>query len=309
MSRPRVVVTEPLHAEALAWLRERCDVVEVQFEDGPALREAIADADGLVVRTYTRVDETLLGLAPNLKVVGRAGVGVDNIDVEACRRRGVRVVNTPEANTTAVVEYIWSQIFEVVRPIQPLTHALPPAQWRTLRDQSLAERELSEMTLGIWGLGRIGKAVARVAERLMGRVLYHDLLEIPPAERCGAAPVTREELTTTSDILTIHVDGRAENRNLIDDRICSSLRRDVVLVNVSRGYVVEPAALARFLRANPAARAIIDVHEPEPIRSDSPLLGLPNAKLTAHVAAATKRAKVNMSWVVRDVCAALAKSQ
>ncbi len=307
--RHRIVITEPLHPDALAWLRERCEVVEVKFEDAAALAEALQTADGLVVRTYTQVNEELVTQAPRLKVVGRAGVGLDNVDVEACRGRGVQVVSTPEANTTAVVEYVFAQVFAVVRPLTPLTGALPASQWRALRDSSITPRELSEMTLGILGLGRIGKAVARVGETLFGRVIYHDLVEIPERERLGAAPVSREELLRESDVLTIHVDGRASNRNLIDSTVCALLRPDVIFINASRGFVVDAATLALFLKANPKATAMLDVHEPEPIRADYPLLGLPNAKLFPHIGAATARAKANMSWVVKDVWAALEGSE
>lgn len=303
--RPRIVITEPLQPEAVAWLRERCDVIEIPFEDEASLSEALQDADGLIVRTYTRVNEQLLNETTRLRVVGRAGVGLDNIDLEACAAWGVQVVHTPEANTTAVVEFVFAQLFSVLRPLRPLECALEAEAWRALRDASITPREMSDMTLGIVGFGRIGKAVAHVGEALFGRVIYHDLIEIPEAERGAATPVSYDELCASSAALTVHVDGRLSNRGLLSADAFAKMKPDVVFINASRGFVADAPALAAFLKANPNATAMLDVHEPEPFASDYPLLGLPNAQLFPHIGAATARAKANMSWVVKDVWAAL----
>lgn len=305
MGHPVVLITEPLDAEALAWLGERCDITHCQSADPASLNVALAQADALIVRTYTRVDGAMLDRAPKLRVVGRAGVGVDNIDLEACKARGIAVVNTPQANTSAVVEYVFAMIFSVLRPVARVESAIPEDEWRRWRDELITQRELSELTLGILGLGRIGKAVARVGVALADRVIYHDLVEIPEEVRAGAEPVSRERLLGESDILTIHVDGRASNRHLIDAPALASVKQDVLVINASRGFVVDAVALSAFLREHPRASAILDVHDPEPIGADSPLLGLPNAILTPHIGAATRRAKRNMSWVVKGVWEAL----
>ena len=309
MSRPSVVITEPLNNDAVAWLAERCDVVFANSDVSAELDEALATAQGLVVRTYTRVDKSLLARAPILRVVGRAGVGLDNIDRDACAARNIAVVSTPDANTTAVVEYIWSLIFKVVRPVSPVTWALTSQEWRMVRDSTLASRELSQMTLGVLGLGRIGSAVARVGSTLMGRVIYHDLLDVPPDQRAGAEAVSRDELLAHSDILTIHVDGRPTNRRLIGADECALLKPDVLFINTSRGFVVDAGALATFLKTHADARAILDVHDPEPFGADYPLFDLRNATLFPHIASATVHAKENMSWVVRDVWRELSSQQ
>ncbi|RMH25933.1 MAG: 3-phosphoglycerate dehydrogenase, partial [Planctomycetota bacterium] len=301
MGRPVVAITEPLDEDAAAWLADRCEVVLAPCGDDGALGAALERADALIVRTYTRVDAALLARAPRLRVVGRAGVGLDNIDLRACRTRGVEVVHTPGANTAAVVEFVWSAVFASVRPIDPLERALPADAWRARRDTGLAPRELAGLTLGVLGLGRIGSAVARVGGTLMGRVIYHDLREIPATQRAGAEAVSRDGLLAESDILTVHVDGRASNRGLIGAGACARLRPEVIFINTSRGFVVDRPALAAFLRANPEARALLDVHDPEPIPPGDPLWGLPNARLTAHVAAATVPAKRAMSRVVERV--------
>lgn len=303
---PRVLVSEELSASALAWLRERCELECVRFDAGAEFDAALSRAHGLVVRTYTRVSEDVLDRAPRLRVVGRAGVGLDSIDVGACRARGVEVVYTPDANTVAVSEYVLGLVLDAFRPRGFVRAALPPREWSAARKDKVAARQMSELTLGILGLGRIGKRVARWARALDMNVLYHDLLEIPVAMRHGAEPASRDELLARADVLTIHVDGRASNRGLLSAEWLARVKPDVTLVNTSRGFVVDVPALAAFLRENPGARAILDVHEPEPFGADYPLLGIPNASLSTHLAACTATAHENMSWVVRDVCRVLA---
>ncbi len=297
---PRVIVTEPIPADPLAWLGERADVAEIPH-DHPEFRGSLAEARGLVVRTHTRVDGGLLDAAPQLCVVGRAGVGVDNIDLDACRARGVTVVHTPEANTDAVVSYVWSWVLSAVRPVVRVT---PPVHdWARERADAVVPRELTGLTLGVYGAGRIGSRVARVGVALGMRVLCHDLqdVEIPN----GAETVSREALLASADVLSLHVDGRASNRGLIGAEALEHVKRDVLIVNTARGMVIESAALASFLRLNPSARAFLDVHDTEPIPAGHPLAGLPNAELSPHVAAATEGAKERMGWVVADVWRAL----
>ncbi|MCC5823965.1 MAG: hypothetical protein LAT64_11050 [Phycisphaerales bacterium] len=303
--RPAVLVTEPLTPGPLAWLGERAEVVlAAPGEDGFA--EAAVRAEGLVVRTYTRVDGALLERMPRLRVVGRAGVGLDNIDQDACAARGVAVCSTPDANTAAVVEFVLASMLDATRPRGYLDRALDPEAWTSLRADLVAPRQLAGSTLGVWGFGRIGSRVARAGRALGMGVLYHDLRDIPAGEREGAEPVTRDELLERSDFLTVHVDGRATNRGLVGPEAFGRMKEDVVFINTSRGFVVDPGACADFMRARPEAQALLDVHEPEPIPVEYPLLMMPNVYLTPHIASATLRAKDAMSWVVRDVWAVLA---
>lgn len=296
-----MVQTEDLEPAAARWLAERCELVACPLTEPERLRELLGRAEGLVVRTYTRVDAAMLGASPRLRVVGRAGVGLDNIDVAACRARGVEVVSTPDANTRAVVEFVAGLMLDAVRPRGDLAGAVSAERWHALRREQTAERELSEMTLGVYGMGRIGSQVARLGAALEMRVVYHDLVAIPASRRHGAEAVSREALLRGSDVVTVHVDGRAENRGLIGAGALALLKPDALLINTSRGFVVDAGALAAHLRAHPGARAALDVHEPEPLSADSPLIGLRNARLTPHLASCTRRAKENMSWVVRDV--------
>src|SRR5262249_54873814 len=148
-------------------------------------------------------------------VVGRAGVGVDNVDLAACRARGVVVVNTPEANTRAVVEYVTALLLDALRPRVALDGALGVKEWKAARQALIAPRQLSDLTLGVYGLGKIGSQVARVGGALEMRTIYHDIVEIPVGRRFGARPVPLEQLLQESDVLTVHVDGRHSNRSLI----------------------------------------------------------------------------------------------
>lgn len=307
-SKAIVLVAEELEPEALAWLAARCSVVR-ENPDSDAFECALAACRGLVVRTYTQVDEPLLNRAPELRVVARAGVGLDNIDHQACERRGVRVVHTPDANTQSVVEFTLGAILDHVRPRTPARPGLSLADWKSDRERARVEHDLADQTLGIWGLGRIGTRLARASNALGIETIYHDIREIPETERCFAEPVTCDELLARSDILTLHMDGRSENHYLLAAKELARVRPAVLIVNTSRGFVIDSAALAAFLTSNGGARAILDVHDPEPIPSDSPLVGLANATLTPHIAAGTRSAKLAMSWVVRDLWDALREDE
>ena len=308
MARPSIVVTERLDDEAARWLEERADVRRVAHDD-PNARAAIATADGLVIRTYTIVDDALLASAPRLRVVGRAGVGLDNVDLEACRRRGVRVVYTPDANTSAVVDYVFALVLDSIRPRTPLP---PHADAETFHRQrrEVVGRELAELVLGIVGMGRIGRRVARVAAAFGMSVLWNDVLDPAaldlPADTPGRS-CPKEEIWSRSDVVTLHVDGREENRRLVDAGVLARLKPSCLLLNTARGMLVDPGALAAWARVAAASGggAVIDVHDPEPPRADSPLWGIDNVRMQAHLASRTDAALHRMSWVVRDVVAVL----
>lgn len=299
--KPLVIQTEHLDEVAAAWLRERCELVVCPWEDSAKFDALLPKANGLVIRTYTQVNDALLAKAPKLRVVGRAGVGLDNVDVPACTKRGVTVVSTPGANTRAVVELVTAYMLDALRPRVFLDKALDPTAWNKARKDLVADRQLCDLTLGIIGFGRVGTSVARVGAAMDMRVLYHDLIEIPAEKRSGATPAGFHDVCREADVLTIHVDGRKSNRHLIGRSVFDRVKSSLVFLNTSRGFIVDSDALASFLRTHAGAQALIDVHEPEPIAADSPLLGLKNAHLSPHIGAATKTAQINMSWVVKDV--------
>lgn len=295
-----ILQTEELSPAAQAFLRERFELVACTPGD-PAFDDHLARASALIVRTYTVVDEALLAKAPMLRVVGRAGVGLTNIDLAACRARGVEVVHTPDANTQAVAELVLAFVLDSYRPRAFIEKAIEPAQWRRVRNQLIAPRQVNELHIGIVGLGRVGSRVAKLLTAVGSRVSYCDLLEIDPAKRSGATPTRFEQLMSECDVVSVHVDDRATNRHLVNAAALARLKPDATFINTSRGMVVDHADLAAWLAAHPAARAILDVHEPEPITAANPLLGLANAHLTPHIGAATRAAHEAMSWVVRDV--------
>lgn len=265
----------------------------------------LSRAQGLVIRSATRVDAALLDRAPALQVVGRAGVGLDNVDIGACEARGVRVVHTPEANAQAVAEFVGACMLDALRPRVFVETPMDAESWEALRDELVAPRQVGDLTLGVLGLGRVGSRVARLGAGLGMRVVYHDVREIEPSSRFGAEPVGREALFRESDVLSVHVDGRASNRGVVGETEIAMLRPGVVFINTSRAFVVDTAALGAFLRAHPGACAMVDVHANEPFGEDDPLFGLPNAHLSPHIGAATESAKLAMGWVVRDVWAVL----
>ncbi len=310
MTSPLVVVTETLDQACADWLGERVELAWCPHDKQPEFDGLLARADGLVVRTYTQVNETLLAKAPKLRVVGRAGVGLDNIDLPACQARQVQVVFTPDANTQAVVEYVTALMLDAFRPRGTMPDHCDANEFHRLR-KAMVGSQLSELTLGILGFGRIGKRIGQVAHAIGMKVMCNDLLPEAQLRKAADYPfqdVGKGELYRKADVLTIHVDGRAENRGLVGEEALSQLKPSCLVINTSRGFVVDVAALARWAGAvaGQGGRAVLDVHEPEPPPGDYALYGLPNVKLLPHLASRTDVALSNMSWVVRDVAAALA---
>lgn len=297
--RPVILVSEPLNESSLDYLRAHGEVRRATAETA---REAVADADALVVRTYTQVNDELLAAAPKLKVVGRAGVALENIDVPACRARGVEVVHTPEANTLAVVDYTIRMIIEMNRRFWPMTGYLPAEEFHKVRKQIFG-RFLSGATLGIVGCGRIGSRVGRAAAGLGMRVLYNDILDIPvdyPAEA-----VDKPTLYAASDIVTIHVPLTNLTRGFIDAAALSRFKQGAQFINAARGPCVNYHDLGAALKSGRLSAAAVDCHDPEPPPENYPLFGLDNVILTPHVAARVPDAVQRMCDVVHDIVAVL----
>jgi D-3-phosphoglycerate dehydrogenase len=267
----------------------------------------LPEAEGLAIRTYTQVDKTMLENAPKLKVVGRAGVGVDNIDLMECNERGVAVVHTPNANTESVVEFVLTTMLANIRNIRCVTGGLSQKEWDSLRDASMTKNEFSETTLGIIGFGRIGSRLGKMAKQLGFEVLFNDLLNIDKTNGCSQVGI--EQLLFESDIISLHIDGRYENKHFCNSNIFRQMKNNTVFINTARGFVVDSYALTEFLKNNTTASAILDVHDPEPISSDYPLLHLPNATLYPHIACKTTTASINMGWVVKDIYSVLCGKQ
>ncbi|GAB5497280.1 MAG: hydroxypyruvate reductase [Phycisphaerales bacterium] len=302
---PLVIQAENLDEQCAAWLGERCELIRCNKDDDN-FRAHLAVAQGLVIRSYTEIDNDFLDAGKNLRVIGRAGVGLDHVDLKACKERGVRVVHTPGANTQAVAELVFAMLLDVVRPRVFLHRPIVDLKaWKQARIQLTGERELGSLTLGVLGFGRIGSRVAQIAMAFGMDVIYHDVREIPAEERLGARPVSRDEFFGQADIVSVNVDGSHTNTRIIGADEFAMMKDDVVFVNTSRGIVVDPFACASFMIEHPSACAMLDVHDPEPFDATYPLLDIKNLYLTPHLGGATKSASLSMSWVVRDVWAVL----
>jgi D-3-phosphoglycerate dehydrogenase len=300
-NRPVVLVTEGGDQGPMEWLRTQAQVLEIAQDDS-AFADALAKAEGLVVRTYTRVNQELLSKAPNLKVVGRGGVGLENIDVAACRKHNVQVVYTPDANTIAVGDFVFGCMLRLLRPWGEFRErALEPKEFKRIRDTQRG-RQLNELTLGILGMGRVGRRVGHIAANGFGmRVIYNDILNVSSTVNFPATPVDKPTLYRESDVLSLHVTMIPGNENLIGAKELAAMKPGSILINTSRGEVLDINALKTTLDQKHLAGAALDVFHPEPPAIDFPLLGMENVILTPHMAARTYTAIENMSWVVRDV--------
>jgi D-3-phosphoglycerate dehydrogenase len=266
----------------------------------------LASAEGLAVRTYTKVNESFLARAPRLRVVGRGGVGLENIDVAACRRRGIEVVYTPDANTLAVGDFVIGYMLQLLRPwgfFRERTY--DPKEFKRIRN-TLRGVQLNELILGILGMGRVGRRLGHIAATGFGmKVIYNDLLDMQGQLDFPAAAVDKPTLYRTADVLSLHVDMRPGNELLVGREQLAMMKPSAILINTSRGEVLDANALADAIREKRIAGAAIDVFDPEPPKPDFPLLGFENVLLTPHMAARTRTAIENMSWVVRDIVAVL----
>ena len=292
-------MSEPLSDRALAYLGEHARIVRT---DAVGAIDHISDADGLVVRTYTQVNDELLDRAERLKVVGRAGVALENIDVHAARRRGVEVVHTPAANTLAVVDYIISAIIRMNRRFWPMSGFVEGEEFHRMRKGSYG-RFLSGMTLGIVGCGRIGSRVGAAARALGMTVLYND---IRPIELdYDARAVDKPTLYRESDIVTIHVPLDESTQQMIDASALAMFKDSMQFINAARGPCVNYGDLADAVRSGKVSGVTIDCHDPEPPPADYPMFGLDDVTLTPHIAARVPQAVENMCDVVYDVVAVL----
>ena len=298
-NKPTVVVSEPLSDRAMEYLRKHAKVI---MTDAQHAGDVIAEADGLVVRTYTQVNADLLDKAKRLKVVGRAGVALENVSVPDARDRGVEVVHTPEANTLAVVDYTIAAIIGMNRRFWPMSGPTSPQEFHEVRKQTFG-RFISSLTLGIIGCGRIGSRVGRAAAALGMKVLYNDIrpieLDYPAVE------VDKSTLYHQSDIVTIHVPLTDLTRHLIQAETLGQFKDGAQFINSARGPCVNYHDLAEAIRSGKISSATIDCHDPEPPGPDYPLLGLENVTLTPHTAARVPQAIERMCDVVHDVVAVL----
>jgi D-3-phosphoglycerate dehydrogenase / 2-oxoglutarate reductase len=294
--RFRVLVTDDIDPEGVALLRAHPDIEVVERPTRP-VEEVVAeigDFDALVGRSATRVGRELLQGGERLRVVGRAGVGVDNVDLRTATRLGVAVINAPGGNAVSVAEMVFGVLLSLVRHLPEAAESMRGGRWDRSR---LGGSELRGRTLTVVGLGRIGSEVARRARAFGMHVLAHD--PFVPAARFAELDVERAERLTDgldrADVLTLHVPLTPETRRMIGAAEIVRLGRQAVLLNLARGGIVDEEALAEALTAGRLAGAAVDVFEQEPLPRDHPLRSVPNLLLTPHLGASTGDAQRNVA--------------
>lgn len=253
-----------------------------------ALLDIIGGYDAVIVRSDTRIDADILAAGKRLKVVGRAGMGVDNIDVEAATRHGVRVMNTPHANSVATAEQTLALMLAASRRTVQAHNSLAAGEWARAQ---FVGTELFEKTLGIIGFGYIGRLVARRAQAFGMKVVAFD--PYVPTETGAELDVKLlplADLLATSDIITLHAVVTPETKGMINTEVIASMKDGVILVNVARGKLIEEQALADALRSGKVAAAGLDVYQEEP-PVNSPVIGLPNVVHTPHLGASSQEAQ------------------
>jgi glyoxylate reductase len=301
--RPRVLVTRVIPDEGLDAVREACDVDLWEDELPPPrdeLLRRVAGVDGLLSLLTDRVDDELLDAAgPQLRVVSNFAVGFDNIDVPALTRRGVPAGNTPGVLTETTADLAFALLMAGARRIPEGVDYVREGRWRTWGPMLLMGVDIHGATLGIVGFGRIGREMARRGRGFGMEILYHDVHPASPEDEAelGARRVEMDELLRESDFLSLHVNLTDETRHLIDADALRAMKPTAVLVNTSRGPVVDPAALEVALREGEIFAAGLDVTEPEPLPADHPLVGLPNCVVVPHIASASKVTRGKMAAI------------
>src|SRR2546425_7343465 len=292
----KILITDGLEPEAVVTLRKAHEV-SVQELDSKALLGAIPSYHALIVRSRTKVTKDVLDRGANLKVVGRAGVGVDNIDVETATARKIVVVNAPTASTVSVAELAIGHMISLARHLPTADRAVKEGRWDK---KGLEGRELSGKVLGLLGSGRIGGEVAKRAHAFGMEVIAFDpYLSLPTADRLGIRLVDKESLFRDADVLSVHAALTPETKALVGREELALMKRTAVLVNCARGEIVQEGALAEALRSGTIAGAALDVFEKEPPTA-SPLLAAPHPVFSPHLGASTEEAQARAGAIIAD---------
>jgi len=291
----RVLIADPMSAEGLKPLAEdeRIELIQRSGLKGNALADALAEVDAVIVRSSTTITRESLSRAKRLRVIGRAGVGVDNIDVAAATEKGIAVLNAPSGNTISAAELAFALLLSLVRRVPAADRSMRAGEWDR---KSFSGTELFGKTLGLVGAGRIGSEVAKRARAFNMRVITSDPYLTPErAEALELELVTLPELLQRADIVSLHVPLTDTTAGMIGAAELGLMRKGAYLVNAARGGVVDEAALVEALRSGHLAGAALDVFEEEPLPADHVLRTLPNVVLTPHLGAATVEAQQNVA--------------
>ncbi|MGE0200015.1 MAG: phosphoglycerate dehydrogenase [Candidatus Melainabacteria bacterium] len=297
--KPVVLVTDNIHPSAVDILSGSCEVIYEKKLSAEELKSAIVRADALMIRSASQVTAEILDAAPRLRIVGRAGVGTDNVDLAAATQHGVVVVNSPAGNTIAAAEHTIGMLFALARHIPQGDSSLKNSAWERSK---LVGVELFGKTLGVIGLGRIGQHVAKACLTLGMKVLVADpFLTQAKAEELGVQLVELPAIWEQADFITIHAPKTKETTNLINQKTLAQCKPGVRFINCARGGIIHEADLAAAIENGHVAGAAIDVFEQEPVNADNPLLKLGNrVVLTPHLGASTEEAQINVALDVAE---------
>lgn len=301
----RILLTQPLHPEAVKLVKGRAEIVlSPAFED-EVVREHVAGVEGMVVRGVTILSRETIFAAESLKAIARTGVGYDNVDVKAASERGIAVCITPEANKTSVAEHAFALLLSLAKRIPQMDEASKNGGWKARF--SLPTFDLMGKTMGIVGIGRIGREVAKFAATFgMKVVAYDPFVTAAPPDLQVSMAADLEQLCREVDVLSVHVPLSDETRSLIDSRLLGLMKPTSVVINTARGGIVDEPALIEALDNGTIAAAAVDVFTQEPIPSDFPLLKAKNLIVTPHSAALTDECNFRMSRdALESVLAAL----
>ncbi|SLN14875.1 D-3-phosphoglycerate dehydrogenase [Aquimixticola soesokkakensis] len=305
---PKVLVSDALSPAAVQIFKD--NGIEVDFrpelgKDKDALAAAIGAYDGLAIRSATKVTEKLLESATNLKVVARAGIGVDNVDIPAASKKGVIVMNTPFGNMITTAEHAIAMMFAVARQLPEASASTHAGKWEKSKFMGV---ELTNKVLGVIGAGNIGGIVCDRANGLKMKVIAYDpFLSQERADKIGVTKVELDELLAKADFITLHVPLTDKTRNILSAENIAKTKKGVRIINCARGGLVDEAALAEALKSGHVAGAALDVFEVEPAK-DSPVFGLPNVVCTPHLGASTSEAQENVALQVAEQMSAYLNS-
>jgi D-3-phosphoglycerate dehydrogenase len=301
----KVLLYESMHQAGTALLEEKCHVIYARSYDENVLIDQVAGADAIIIRANGAVTEKIIEAASKLKIIGRHGVGLDAIDLAAAKKRGVKVVYTPQANKESVAEHFVALALMLAKKIRLADIALRDCNWQARYE--LIGTELRGKILGVLGFGRIGQQTARICHFGFGMpIVYYDPLGYPEAEKeLDAMRVDEKTLFTKADFISINMPLLPQTQHFVNAKLLELMKPTAFILNMARGPVWNEADVVKALQENWIAGAGSDVYEVEPVTADNPLLKLDNFVGTPHMSAHTEEAMIRMSMVARDVLCVL----
>jgi len=302
----KVLVAEPISEEAIEYMRR--NNLHVDVANGISREELlkiIPEYEALIVRSQIKVDSEVISAGKKLRIIGRAGVGVDNIDVNAATQRGIIVVNAPGGNTISTAEHAIALMLAAARKIPQADRSVKEGKWERKKFMGI---ELRGKTVGVIGIGRVGFEVAKRCKALeMNVIAYDPYVSRERAEQIGVKLVDLETLLANSDVITIHVPKTKETVGMIGKRQFEMMKDCVIIINAARGGIVDEKALYEALKSGKVAAAALDVYEKEPPNPDDPLIKMENVVTTPHIAASTKEAQLSVGMIIAEDIVNLAK--